>query len=437
MGGVSPQSAKTRTEGSIPPVRYCERSTMYAHDRTAYQTESILAEGRTIINDSWQSHLNCNQLVLGPSGSGKTRNFLKPNLLQANASYLVLDTKGKLYHEIGPILAELGYDVQSIDFTDVCGTVGYDPLDYIDRDLITGEPSQRDIISVASALCPAEDLTQPFWDHAAANYLASYIAYVLEVFPRELHTMDRVIDLYEQASDADELRQIFGSLAQTHPRSFSLGIYRRASSGMAAEKMHSSIMGVLAEKMMCLSFKEARSLYHAPKKVDFARMGHQRVALFVTVSDVDHSLRPLTDLFVTQALTELIREADKCEGGMLPQPVRLMLDDFSNLRIPFFDDVISVIRSREIWCTILCQSVSQLNQRYGAAGAETIMGNCDAQLVLAFADNTTTQAYTTLARRAPDRLRATPFDNAWLFVRGHAAEQVRKFDVTTHPRWRG
>ncbi len=404
--------------------------------RTAYQTESILAEGVTIDNDTWSSGLNCNQLVLGPSGSGKTRNFLKPNLLQANASFLVMDTKGQLYHETGGILAELGYDVQNIDFTNVCGTIGYDPLDYIRRDPVTGEPNQRDIISVASALCPAENFSDPFWDHAAANYLASFIAYVLEVFPQEMHTMDRVIELYEQVGDPEELKGLFESLAQTHPHSYALRIYRRVSSGMAADKMHASIMGIIAEKMMTLSFKEAVALYHAERKVDFARMGHEKVALFVTVSDVEHSLRLLTDLFVSQALQGFIDEADACEGGMLPQPVRLFLDDFSNLNVQHFDDIISVIRSREIWCTILCQSVSQLHTRYGVSGAETIMANCDVQLVLAFSDNTTTKSFAPLAAKTADSLRATPLDQAWLFVRGQKAQRVHKFDVTKHPRWR-
>ncbi len=409
---------------------------MSINDRSAYQSESILAEDRTICNDTWTTHLNCNQLVLGPSGAGKTRYFLKPNLLQANSSYIVLDTKGQLYREVGPILADLGYDVQNIDFTNVCGTVGYDPLDYIGRDPVTHEPSQRDVLSVAKALCPIENSHDPFWDHAAANYIASYIAYILEVFPRQLQTMDRVIELYEQNSSAEDLKELYGALASTHPQSFSLGIYRRVSKGDAADRMQSSIMGIIAEKMMCLAFKEAKALYRAPKKVNFARMGHEKVALFVTVSDVDASLRPLTDLFVAQAFQCLIEEADRCPGGMLPRPVRLLLDDFSNLTVKGFDDIISVVRSREIWCTILCQSVSQLYERYGVYGAETIMSNCDVQLVLAFADKSTTECFAPIARRTADNLRATPFDQAWLFVRGRAAELVRKYDVTRHPRWR-
>ena len=409
---------------------------MTTMDRSAYQSQSILAEGHYLSNNTWESGLNCNQLVLGPSGSGKTRNFLKPNLLQANASYLVLDTKGLLYREVGPVLADLGYTVQNIDFTDVCGTVGYDPLDHIRRDPATGEPNQRDILSVAGALCPRENRSDPFWDRAAANYLASFIAYVLEVFPRELHTMDHVVQLYEQAGSPDDLKALYASLAQTHPNSFALAIYRRVSSGMGAEKMHSSIMGIIAEKMMTLAFKEAVDLYHMPQKVDFARMGHERTALFVSVSDVDLSLRALTNLFVTQAIQGLIQEADDCPGGVLPCPVRLFLDDFSNLNIPHFDDIISITRSREVWCTILCQSVSQLHTRYGVSGAETIMANCDAQLVLAFSDQTTTNAFAPLAAKTADTLRATPLDQAWLFVRGQQAQKVRKYDVAQHPNYR-
>lgn len=37
---------------------------------------------------------NLNVMVIGGSGSGKTRNYVKPNLLQLNASYFVTDPKG-------------------------------------------------------------------------------------------------------------------------------------------------------------------------------------------------------------------------------------------------------------------------------------------------------------------------------------------------------
>ena len=68
-------------------------------------SSTILAKDRTLSCDTRQTGLNNNALVIGPSGAGKTRNVLKPNLLQMNASYIVLDTKGTLCREVGPVLA--------------------------------------------------------------------------------------------------------------------------------------------------------------------------------------------------------------------------------------------------------------------------------------------------------------------------------------------
>ena len=404
-------------------------------NRIAYQSESILAENVTLSNDTWATGLNCNQLVLGPSGSGKTRSFLKPNLLQANASYLVLDTKGLLYREVGSVLEDLGYEVHNVNFADVAGTIGYDPLDHVRRNPLTGEPSQRDILSVASAICPDEDMKDPFWDHAAANYLSCFIAYVLEVFPPADQSFDRVIEVFEQASDDASMVELFEALADEKPNSFAVAQFRRTRKTMGAEKMHASIMGIIAEKIMCLGFEEAKALFRNPKRVEFSAMGHRRMALFVSVSDTDYSLMPLTSLFMSQAIQGLMREADKCPNGMLPMPVRLFLDDFSNLRIPDFDKIISVTRSREVWCTVLCQSVAQLQGLYGTAGAETIMGNCDVHLVLAFQDNSTTDAYARRAGRTPDSLLATPLGESWLFLRGQKPCRVHKFDLKRHERY--
>lgn len=99
------------------------------HDpRLAYRGRTLLTAHTEIETDTWQSGLNNNVLVLGCSGGGKTRHHVKPNLLQASGSYIVLDCKGSLYREVGPYLAEAGYVVDQLDFSTMGGTVGYNPL---------------------------------------------------------------------------------------------------------------------------------------------------------------------------------------------------------------------------------------------------------------------------------------------------------------------
>lgn len=351
-------------------------------------SSTILAKDRTLSCDTRQTGLNNNALVIGPSGAGKTRNVLKPNLLQMNASYIVLDTKGTLCREVGPVLAAHGYRVQCLNFADL-NTVpalapgiercGYNPLRHIRRKA-DGRPNQQDILSVAKAICPIEDNNQPFWDHAAANLLSCLIAYVTEQLSADEQTISSVIKLIEHLQDGATGR-LFDDLITTDPQSYALSLWRRYAITQNAERMHASIVGILAEKVMCLGFDGAAQLYRECHQVDFASMGHTPCALFVTVSDIDRNLDPLTGLFISQAFMGLIREADRQPDGSLPVPVRFMLDDFANLQIPQIDNVLSIIRSRNIWATLLLQSTNQLDALYGEARARSIMGNCDTHLV--------------------------------------------------------
>ena len=47
---------------------------------------------------------NLNVLVVGGSGSGKTRFYAKPNVMQCNSSYVVLDPKGEISRDTSKLL---------------------------------------------------------------------------------------------------------------------------------------------------------------------------------------------------------------------------------------------------------------------------------------------------------------------------------------------
>ena len=73
------------------------------------RTYRILADGCWRSNNTWETGLNNNDLIIGPSGAGKTRGYVKPNLLQCSESVIVADTKGSLIDEVGPALRKRGY----------------------------------------------------------------------------------------------------------------------------------------------------------------------------------------------------------------------------------------------------------------------------------------------------------------------------------------
>ena len=71
----------------------------------------ILAKGKYINNNTRETGLNNNDLVIGVSGAGKTRGYVMPNVLQGNESMIVVDTKNQLCKTMSEQLKEKGYEI--------------------------------------------------------------------------------------------------------------------------------------------------------------------------------------------------------------------------------------------------------------------------------------------------------------------------------------
>ena len=394
----------------------------------------ILADGQTVSNDTWATGLNNNDVIVGPSGSGKTRGYVKPNLLQFDGSLIVTDTKGALREEVGPVLEQHGYQVLEINLADpLTSPWGYNPLAYIRYDERRQRYSEQDILTVSAALVPIEDPQQPFWEMAARMVLECMVGYVLECLPENEHNLCSVVRLFGEAGNGN-LDRLMKELCQIAPDSFTASRYKMSQTGRAADKMYSSILGILAEKLSPLAFDGARHLFANPKQIDFCRLSQRKTAVFLTISDTDSSNYRLANLFYTQALHVLCDVADKSPGHRLPVPVRFILDDFaSNTHIPDFDRIISVVRSREISVSIIIQSLSQLEALYGQAKAATILNNCDNMLYLGGQDVETASFIARKANKTPSSILCMPLDAAWLFTRGEAPKSVTKYRLESHP----
>ena len=64
----------------------------------------LLTQNVRIGLDGKKHRRNLNILVCGGSGAGKTRFFCKPNAMQCNTSFVVLDPKGEIVGDIGGLL---------------------------------------------------------------------------------------------------------------------------------------------------------------------------------------------------------------------------------------------------------------------------------------------------------------------------------------------
>lgn len=79
---------------------------------------------------------NLNTLIIGGSGSGKTRFYAKPNIMQCNTSFIVLDPKGEILRDTGNLLEHEGYDIKVLDLINMEKSHCYNPFVYLKSDMM-------------------------------------------------------------------------------------------------------------------------------------------------------------------------------------------------------------------------------------------------------------------------------------------------------------
>ena len=394
------------------------------------KTYRILAKDVKMSNDTWKTGLNNNDMIIGTSGTGKTRGYVIPNILNCdNESIIVADTKGSLYNMLAKSMKKKGYKIINIDFTDCLQSDGYNPLSFIRYDKETDKFNEQDILTVSQCLVPIESERDPFWDIAARQYLAAIIAYVLDCLPFHEHTLCFVQKLLcEMSSGRFDI--LMKEMSEMYPNSFAVTQYNLFKNNQKAEKMHASIIGVLGEKLVSMSFDGARQMFNNPKQIDFQDLRKEKTIVFLNISDTDRSLDTLVSLFYTQALHILCAKEPPAKSKEPFYPIWFILDDFAaNMKIADFDKIISIVRSREIYISVILQSITQLESLYGLSKAKTIINNFDNMLYIGGNDVDTSKYIGFKANKSATSVLSLPIDEAWLFTRGTQPRLVEKYQL--------
>ena len=92
-------------------------------------------------------------------------------------------------------------------------------------------------------------------------------------------------------------------------------------------------------------------------------------------------------MLYTQLFQELFRIADEKYKGELPIPVHFVMDEFANVALPDdFQSILSVMRSRNVFVSIILQNLNQIEALYEKQW-KSIVGNCDEFLYLGGNEN--------------------------------------------------
>lgn len=407
---------------------------------------------------------NLNTLVCGGSGAGKTRFYCKPNLMQANTSFVVLDPKGEIVRDVGKLLEAKGYEIKVLDLISMEKSHCYNPFVYLRND----NDIQRLVTNLFKSTTPkGSQSNDPFWDTAASMLLLALVFYLHYEAPEDEQNFAMVMEMLRAGAIEDEeeprpspLDNLFSELEYENPEHIALKYYHSYHSGSA--KTLKSIQITLAARLEKFNLESLAALTTADE-LELERLGEKKTALFALIPDNDTSFNFLVSILYTQLFQQLFYSADHIHGGSLPIPVHFVMDEFANVSLPDdFDKILSVMRSRSVSVSIILQNLAQLKALFEKQW-ESIVGNCDEFLYLGGNEQSThkyvsellgkstidTNTYGKSSGRSgnystnyqisgrelltPDEVRLLDNQYAILFIRGERPVLDFKYDILKHP----
>lgn len=392
----------------------------------------LLAKGIEVSNNTFETNMNNNDLVVGTSGCGKTGGYIVPMLQRPAGSMVVVDTKNDLVRKFSASLQKKGYNVLLIDLVNPRrSTCGYNPLHYVRQSGGRGF-GEKDLKSLAQIFMPEMDEKEPYWSSSARRYLTMLFCYVLIRLPKSQQNLRSVIQLHSSiCSHAKEVKEELERFFQEQPAgrgiSFFENHFRQTFGLMESEKTWACMLDFAGTALSNYDTEELQYVLSRKKTLDITLLGREKTVLFLNISDMDRAYDNLINLFYMQLFQGLEREAAKNPDGRLQVPVRFLMDDFaSGTMMEDFDKIISVIRSREISVSVVIQSLSQLDSLYGRGKARTIINNCDHLLYMGGNDRETLEYMAYRINKPVAVVGQKPRNKMYLLTTGEPALLVDK-----------
>lgn len=429
-----------------------------------YLENKLFSQNFRIGLDGKKHRRNLNSLIVGGSGAGKTRFYGKPNIMQCNTSFVVLDPKGEILRDTGYLLEKEGYVIKVVDLINMTRSHCYNPFHYIQDD--------KDVLKLITNLIrnttpKGSQTNDPFWEKSETALLEALCLYLIHEAPEEEQNFTMIMEMIGAAEvrEDDEdyqspLDELFERLEMRKPQSLAVKQYKIYK--QAAGKTAKSILISVGVRLAAFNLDSIASITSVDE-LELEKMGERKSVLFAVIPDNDSTFNFLIGMLYTQLFQMLYYQADIVHGGELPVPVHFLMDEFANVALPDeFDKLLSTMRSRQIFVSIIIQNLAQIKALYKDSW-ESIVGNCDELYYLGGNEQSTHKFmseylgketidtntygkssgrngnYSTNDQQAgrelltADEVRLLDNDYALLFIRGERPIFDKKYDILKHP----
>lgn len=330
---------------------------------------------------------NRHVMVIGPSGSGKSFCFARPAIFQSilhGESIIVTDPKGELYEDTSKYAEKHGYTVKIFNLSKTDVSDSWNALAEVqDADIVVAAQNFCNII-IANTQDP-NAASQPVYVDGPKNLLTALVLCVLQ---SDAWKGDRTLGgVYEMLCQSDDTIDIYiNALPNGHP---AIGLWNTYQT--SSPNMKGNIKMGLTTRLQVLQSDVIKNITGVDD-IDLAAPGKSKCAYYVIMDDMNSTYKFLSSLFFTCLFNKLVKYSRTLIGGRLPVPVNIIMDEFIAIgQLPDFDKKLATVRSAGISCSIIFQTLAQLQAAYPDGLWETLVSNCSTMLCLACNDMTTAQ----------------------------------------------
>lgn len=345
-----------------------------------------------------------NVCLMARVGAGKTSRYIIPNVLdkaRQNCSIVVNDPKGEVFENTSAYMQQCGFKVLVIDPQNIERSSHFNPLAEA-REFI--ELEQIAEIIVRSGL-PSNSGKDDIWLQGAIRFVSLFLKCLKNAGDEnpEFFTLSNLNYLFQNYGRN-------GSPLDTFMSNYSVDPVNPADESIWNEWLglqsgnEEGIQSFVLNAITSLKSLSNPNIAKVTSKsdIDLEALRHQKTIIyFITPAQYGDYYSFLTSLFFRSVFNACMRTLPNKKT----LPVYILYDEFGNSTIPNFHSTANTIRGYKVSLSIVLQTISQLDTRYGRDYAKSIQGGFNTYMTLSGADHQTAEFFEAIIGKVRERQR--------------------------------
>ncbi len=314
------------------------------------------------------SHENC--ALFGPTGSGKSSGVIissAASLARGKSSIIFHDVTGEVYVRTSTFLANKGYRILRLDFSDSKKSETFNPL--LECKSIS-DIQKVALLIIRNSIGPGKG--DVFWEQSSIMMISLFARYLVFHTEPEFRTLQNVLRLIEKfAVDPTVIDKLFVRTDEDLLNAYKATV-------VVGEKTLQSIIATARTALNLFCDPEVCKTT-ASNSIDFNLLRNEPVALYVSnpLKDLTY-FRPLSALFFQSLFNHVLSRIP----GKSERSIFFVMDEAASMRFPDLSVTISNIRKFRAGILLCMQDEMALTAQYGQAEAHQIKTNCGTTVYL-------------------------------------------------------